>query len=91
MIASVLATIAGRKWEVVAILVLGALAFLLWLADRDAQYRAGQQAERQAAIERANEILKKRAQDDAEIGNLDDGSLCREFGFKLLPDGSCGD
>ena len=59
MIAPILAAIAGRKWEVVAILVLGALAFLLWLADRDAQYRAGQQSERTAAIERAMELIEE--------------------------------
>lgn len=50
----------------------------------------GRAAERMAAIERAKELIEERAKDDAEIDRLDDAGWCREFGYRLLPDGTCG-
>lgn len=53
------------------------------------QYRAGQASERSAAIERANDLIKKMEQDNAEISGMDDSGICAEFGFKWMPDRGC--
>lgn len=79
-----------RNWQAVAIVALAAALFTGWQVDRRAQFNAGRQAERAAMIERTKELVQKRAEDDAEINRLDDAGWCREFGYRLLPDGTCG-
>ncbi len=44
------------------------------------QFDAGRSAERQAAVERAAELIRKRANDDAAISRMDDSVICRELG-----------
>jgi len=79
-----------RYWQAVAIVAACLAAFTAWQIDRRAQFNAGRQAERSAAIERARDLIEKRMKDDAEINRLDDAGWCREFGYRLLPDGTCG-
>ncbi len=79
-----------RNWQAVAIVTVAGALLVGWQMDRRAQFDAGRQAERTAAIERAKDMIEKRMKDDAEINRLDDAGWCREFGYRLQPDGSCG-
>lgn len=79
-----------RNWQAAAMIAVAVAAFTAWQIDRRAQFSAGRQFERTAAIERAKELIEQRVKDDAEIDRLDDAGWCREFGYRLLPDGSCG-
>lgn len=73
----------------IALLALGCV--YVWHSYQvSAAFEEGRKTERTAAMERANELLKKRSQDNAEIGKMDADDICREFGFKRMPDGSCG-
>lgn len=90
ILANIALDFARAHWKPTALAALAALAVGLWQWDRHRQFAAGQASERRAAIERANDLIKQRAKDDAQIRNLDGDALCREFGFKRLPDGSCG-
>jgi hypothetical protein len=69
----------------------GAGLCLLWafLLHGPAEYRAGQNAERQAAIARANDLIVKMEKDNAEVGKMDHRAKCAEFGFEWLPDRGC--
>ena len=62
----------------------------LWWVDRAAQFDRGRETERAIALAKAIEIMKQKAKDDAEIQDMDTAGLCREFGFRLQPDGRCG-
>lgn len=73
-----------RNWQAVAGILAVAAIVLLWQADRSAQFKAGQEAERTAARERAMELIEKRMQDDAEISAFDAADLCRELGGDWL-------
>ncbi len=89
MIAFLLSPIGRYVGGAVAALaiIVGLVGAVRWYGA--SQFDAGRSAERQAAVERANALIKQRAKDDAQIRNLDSDGVCREFGFKRLPDGSC--
>ncbi len=53
------------------------------------QYSAGQTAEREAAIQRANDLIARMENDNAAISDMDHRAKCAEFGFKWLPDLGC--
>lgn len=86
-----LGALLSKHWKLVAAGAVVIGLFVAWQADRRGQYRAGQQAERTAAIERAKELIEKRSKDDAEIRMLDDAGWCREFGYRWVPDQGCVD
>lgn len=75
-----------RNWQALAIVTVAALALGTWQWDRNAQFAAGREAERSAARERAMELIEKRAQDDAEITDMDAAGLCAELGGKWVHD-----
>lgn len=46
----------------------------------------GRDAERTAALQRSMELIRERGKTNAEIGKLDDASICRELGGVWMPD-----
>ncbi len=78
-----------RNWQVALGTAVVLALIVAWQADRRAQFNAGIAQERAAAVERANDLIKKMEQDNAEISGLDDRAICAEFGFEWLPDRGC--
>ena len=76
----------GRALASVALIAAAVLAFN-WLLDRE--FEKGRAAERFAAIARANDLIAKMEQDNAQISDLDHRAKCAEFGFNWLPDTGC--
>lgn len=67
--------------------LLGIGSLYLWHSYQvSAAFDEGRQAERTAAMERAMDLIKKRGEDDAEIGSMDDAALCVELGGKWVSD-----
>lgn len=66
--------------KVVAGIVAVSVLIGIWQLDRHYQFETGRSAERQAAVERAAELIKERANDDAELSRMDNSDLCVELG-----------
>ncbi len=69
----------------IALLALGCV--YVWHSYQvSAAFEEGRKTERTAAMERAMDLIKKRGEDDAEIGSMDDAALCVELGGKWVSD-----
>lgn len=45
----------------------------------------------QEAVDRAQQLIKEKGKNDAELQRMDDPTLCRELGFKWMSDtNTCG-
>lgn len=72
----------------IALLALGCV--YVWHSYKvSAAFEEGRKTERTAAIERAMDLIKKRGEDDAEIGSMGDAALCAELGGKWVQPNTC--
>lgn len=67
----------GKAAAAAAIIV---TLFGLWQADRAWQRRIGAQEARQEAADRAKDLIRRRAEDDAQLKKLSLPQLCEELG-----------
>lgn len=72
----------------IALLALGSI--YVWHSYKvSAAFEEGRKTERTAAMERAMDLIKKRGEDDAEIGSMDDAALCVELGGSWVQPNTC--
>lgn len=67
-------------WKPLAIAAAVVALLGLWQLDRHNQFQAGRSAERQAAVERAAELIRRRDKDAAAISKMDGAAICIELG-----------
>lgn len=91
MIAAILATVAGRKWEIGVMIVLCAAALLLWHADRRSQYALGAadtKAEFERIINASKDLIGNEKQAALDAASAAARRVCVEQG---LPPSDCED
>ena len=79
-----------RNWQAVAIVAVCLAVFTAWQIDRHAQFAAGREAERAAALQKSMELIRERSETNDQINRMDDAALCRELGGRWVqPDNVC--